>query len=182
VAPDPATGLVFVLGENFAGLVNPVLLAYDDATYDLVNMEQFTGLSQGADIVRWGRDGLAWHSTPSGAFGNNTPGKGQVVLVRGPFVLPEWTTSNPAAVLTSVSPSSTAAGAGVNLMLSVTGSNFVPGAVLLWNGGERTTTYVDSGHLTVAIPASDLAPSGTATLVINNPGSSNSNSVSFTIN
>ena len=30
-----------------------------------------------------------------------------------------------------------------------TGSNFVPGAVLLWNGPERATTYVDSSHLTL---------------------------------
>jgi trimeric autotransporter adhesin len=52
---------------------------------------------------------------------------------------------------------------------------------VLWNNHERTTTFVDSSHLTVAIPASDLAQAGTATVVVNNPGSSNSGSVSFTI-
>jgi len=62
--------------------------------------------------------------------------------------------TNPTPGLTSVSP--TSAGAGSNITLSVTGSRFVPGAVLLWNGAERTTTFVDSSHLTVAIPASDL--------------------------
>ena len=42
--------------------------------------------------------------------------------------------------------------AGDNFILTVTGSGFVPGAVLKWNGAERTPTYVDSSHLTVAIP------------------------------
>ena len=66
--------------------------------------------------------------------------------------------------------------------LPVTGSGFVPGAVLKWNGAERTTTFVDSSHLTVAIPKADLTQAGTATLVVNNPGSSDSSSISFTVN
>lgn len=67
-------------------------------------------------------------------------------------------------------------------MLAVAGSGFIPGAVVTWNGAERTTTFVDSSDLTVAIPASDLSQSGTATLTVNNPGSSASNSISFAIN
>ena len=102
--------------------------------------------------------------------------------MRSPFVLPQWGAVNPTPVFVSASPSSATAGSG-NLILTITGSNFVPGAVLLWNGAERTTTFVDSSHLTAAIPASDLATSGTtATLMVNNPGSSNSGSISFTIN
>src|SRR6202030_525633 len=102
--------------------------------------------------------GLAWHSSNNGAFGNSTPGSGQIFLMRGPFVLPEWGTINPAPGLLSVSPSSATAGSG-NLSVTVTGSNFVPGAVLTWNGAERTTSFVDSSHLTVAIPASDISHS-----------------------
>lgn len=180
VAPDPAIGRVFITGETLAGSANPVLFSFDPNTFELVNMQQFTGAAQAQDLVRWGRDGLAWHSSLNGAFGTGTPGKGQLFLVRGPFVLPAWAATNPVPGLTSVSPSS--AGAGSNITLSVAGSNFVPGAVLLWNGAERTTTFVDSSHLTVAIPASDLGQSGSATLVVNNPGSANSSSVSFTIN
>lgn len=101
--------------------------------------------------------------------------------MRGPFVLPQWASLNPTPSLASVSPSSTTVGSG-NLTITVTGSNFVPGAVLLWNGAERTTTFVDSSHLIVAIPASDVGATGTATLVVNNPGSSNSTSISFTVN
>jgi hypothetical protein len=171
---------VFVLGETFAGSANPLILAYDNTTFDLVNMQQFTGLAQGADLVRWGRDGLAFHTTPSGAFGNTTPGKGQLILLRGPFVLPQLLATNATPTLSSTSPSSATAGTG-NLTLTVNGSNFVPGAVLLWNGNERTTTFMDSSHLSVAIPASDLAQAAPVTIEVNNPGSGNSASVSFTI-
>ena len=181
VAPDPALGRVFFLGETLAGTANPVLLSYDSGKYVLLDMEQFTGAAQGMDLVRWGRDGLAWHTSNNGAFGNSTPGSGQVFLMRGPFVLPEWSTVNPTPGLASALPSSTTAGIG-NLNLTITGSNFVPGAVLTWNGSERSTTFVDSSHLIVAIPVSDVSKAGTATLAVNNPGSSNSNPISFTIN
>src|SRR5437588_1540184 len=181
VAPDPTPGRVFFLGETLAGSGNPVLLSYDSNRYVLVNMQQFTGAIQGMDLLRWGRDGLAWHTSNNGPFGNSTPGLGQVFLMRGPFVLPQWGTMNPTPGLASASPSSATSGTG-NLSLTITGSSFVPGAVLTWNGSERTTTFVDSSHLTVAIPASDFSKAGTATLAVNNPGSSNSSSISFTIN
>jgi hypothetical protein len=77
-------------------------------------------------------------------------------------------------------PSSAQAGGG-NFYLTATGSNFVPGAVLLWNGSERTTTYLDVAHLKVAIPAADIARSGTATLTVVNPGSAPSGGFSFPI-
>ena len=158
-----------------------MLLSFDSSRYVLLALEQFTGAAQGADLLRWGRDGLAWHSSSAGAFGNSTPGSGQIFLVQAPFVLPEWSTVNPTPGLASVSPSSVTAGSG-NLNITVTGSKFVPGAVLLWNGAERTTTFVDSSHLTIAIPASDISHSGSATLVVNNPSAPNSGAITFTIN
>jgi hypothetical protein len=181
VAPDPALGRVFIQGETLAGTANPVLFAFDSNRYVQLNMEQFTGAAQGADLLRWGRDGLAWHSSMGGAFGNSTPGTGQIFLMRGPFVVPAWSAANPTPGLVSASPSSVAAGSG-NLTLTIVGSNFVPGAALTWNGSERTTSFVDSSHLTAAIPASDVSKTGTATLAVNNPGSANSSSISFAIN
>ena len=181
VAPSPSYGLVFLLGETLAGTANPVLLSYDSNRYVLLGMQQINGAAEGQDLVRWGRDGLAWHSSNSGAFGNSTPGAGQLFLMRGPFVLPQWSTVNPTPGLVSASPASTSAGSG-NLILTITGSGFVPGAVVEWNGAERTTTFVNSSQLTAAIPASDVSQAGTATLVVNNPGSSDSSPISFTIN
>jgi trimeric autotransporter adhesin len=87
---------------------------------------------------------------------------------------------NPTPVLTSVSPSGAQSGGG-NFYLTATGSSFVPGAVLLWNGSERTTAFIDSAHLKVAIPAADIASPGTATLTVVNPGSAPSGPVFFQI-
>jgi len=109
-----------------------------------------------------GEDGLAWHTSNGGAFGNSTPGSRQVFLMCGPFVLPEWSTVNPTPGLSSALPSSATAGSA-NFTLTITGSNFVPGAVLTWNGAERTSTFVDGSHLTVSILASDVNQIGVGT-------------------
>jgi trimeric autotransporter adhesin len=181
VAADPAAGRVFILlGGSFGSPSEASLVVFDSSKYVFLGVQMFPGVAGGQDLVRWGRDGLAWH-TNSGVSGTSAPGSGQVVLMRGPFVLPQWGAVNPKPGLTSASPSSVAAGSG-NVAITVTGSSFVPGAVLLWNGAERTTTFVDASHLTVAIPALDVSHAGTATLVVNNPGSSNSSSISFTVN
>ena len=69
-----------------------------------------------------------------------------------------------------------------NTMLTLTGSNFIPGVAVTWNGNYRTTTIVDATHVTVAIPASDLASAGSASLVATNPGASVSHALTVTIN
>jgi uncharacterized protein (TIGR03437 family) len=63
--------------------------------------------------------------------------------------------------IASLSPSSIEAG-GTGLVLSVTGSNFVAGTVIRWNGQNRPTRFVDSAHLTADIPAADIALTGRA--------------------
>jgi uncharacterized protein (TIGR03437 family) len=82
----------------------------------------------------------------------------------------------------TVTPSTLDAGAAATA-LAVTGSNFRAGTALRWNGQNRPTTFVDSTHATVQIPASDLAAVGRGTLVAFNSeaGGGPSNSVSVTI-
>jgi hypothetical protein len=67
------------------------------------------------------------------------------------------------------------------LLLSVRGLDFVPGAVVSWNGSGRPTIFVSSEQLQVRIPASDLATAGVALLRVTNPGGGTSSAVSFTI-
>lgn len=122
------------------------------------------------DIVRWGQDGLA--VLTSG---------GHIYLLRGPIVTPQLLGRNTAATLASSSASTITHGAG-NTLLTLTGSNFVPGVAVTWNGGYRTTTIVDATHLTVAIPASDLAATGTASLLATNPGAAASSAITVTVN
>jgi hypothetical protein len=90
--------------------------------------------------------------------------------------------SNPAPTISSISPATAVAGSG-NFTLTITGTNFVNGAVVRWNGSDRTTTFVSSTQLTAAIPASDVATAGTANVTVFNPapGGGTSNTAIFTI-
>jgi hypothetical protein len=137
-----------------------------------LDMETIEGNTSytGVDMVRWGQDGLA--VLTSG---------GHIYLLRGAFVVPQLLNANSAATLASSSISSVVHGAG-NTLVTLTGSNFIPGVAVTWNGSYRTTTIMDSTHVTVALPASDLASAGTGALVANNPGASASNSLTVSIN
>lgn len=85
-----------------------------------------------------------------------------------------------APVLTSLNPSAAAAGSPA-LTLTVNGTNFVSSSTVRWNGSNRTTTFVSSSQLTAAIPATDVASPGTATVTVANPGGSTSNALTFTV-
>lgn len=121
-------------------------------------------------LVRWGPDGVAFIA-----------GR-QIVLARGPTVLPESATDNPAPSATSLAPMSATAGGG-NFTLTVTGSGFVPGSVVRWDGGDRTTRFVSSTELVAYIPASDLAVAGTPAVTVTSPlpGGGTSAAVTFTV-
>jgi Tol biopolymer transport system component len=53
--------------------------------------------------------------------------------------------------------------------LTVYGADFVASSVVRWNGSDCSTTYVDGGTLRAAIPASDVAAAGTASITAFNP-------------
>jgi hypothetical protein len=90
--------------------------------------------------------------------------------------------SNPVPTITAINPSSAVAGSG-GFTLTITGTNFVNGSVVRWNGSPRTTTFVSSTRLEAAIPASDVATAGTANVTVFNPapGGGTSNTATFTI-
>ena len=90
--------------------------------------------------------------------------------------------ANPVPVLMSLSPSS-ATGGGSEFTLTVTGSDFVDGAVVLWDGFDRLTMFISSIELQAEITASDIVTAGTATVTVFNPapGGGTSNSQSFSI-
>jgi photosystem II stability/assembly factor-like uncharacterized protein len=82
--------------------------------------------------------------------------------------------------ITALSPSSVTAGAS-QFTLTVTGSAFVSGAQVQWNGTGLTTTFVNSTSLTATVPAGDVANAGTATVTVLSGGVT-SNPFTFTIN
>jgi hypothetical protein len=89
---------------------------------------------------------------------------------------------NPVPSITSLSPSTSPAGSRA-LALTVTGTKFISGSVVRWNGSTRATTYVSSTSLNATITPDDMAASGSATVTVYNPspGGGTSGGLSFTI-
>lgn len=184
VEPDTSLQEVFFTTNSspysYAGTVDSITI-YDQNTFLPLSVLPIAFSNAGGnsdpnadtnavDLVRWGQDGLAALTT-----------SGQVYLLRGPAVVPQLLNQNMPAVLTSSSMTTISHGSG-NTVLTLTGSNFVPGVAVTWNGGYRTTTIVDGTHVTVAIPASDLVSTGTASLVATNPGGPASTALQISIN
>lgn len=173
VEADSTVNKVFYL-VPVGGIGNThTLVAFDPDTFTQVGSLDIGGVGGNpGSLIRWGQDGLAFRTSDD-----------QIFLIRTPLVLPPAASGNPLPVLNALSPSSAAAG-GPNFILTVSGSNFVLGSAVQWNGDERTTTFVSSTELKAAISASDIAAAGAALVTVINPapGGGPSSSLNFTIN
>lgn len=76
--------------------------------------------------------------------------------------------NNPVPVITSSSPAIKLVG-DPQFTLTVNGSNFVAGSMVMINGVARPTSYVGPGQLTATIPATDLQTAGTLLVSVFNP-------------
>ncbi len=182
VVPDTAQGFVFIVsGSN--GPAQPAINRFQLGNFVLDTALNLPPSADGQSVqynaVHFGQDGLALRVSPF-QYENASTTDYQILLFRGPLMLPAEALTNPAPALTGTSSSTIAVNSG-NQYLAVTGSGFMPGAVVLWNGSARTTTFIDSGHLKAAIPASDVAAAATIALTADNPGSSSSNSITVTV-
>jgi hypothetical protein len=106
---------------------------------------------------------------------NPAPGGGTSTAVN--FVI-----SNPAPVISSLSPSTATVG-GAAFTLTVNGNNFISNSEVRWNNSPRPTTFISSSQLTAAITASDISTAGTAAVTVVNPtpGGGSAQAASFTI-
>jgi FG-GAP-like repeat/Abnormal spindle-like microcephaly-assoc'd, ASPM-SPD-2-Hydin len=107
-----------------------------------------------------------------------------LLLLTGSFLSLFAQTPNPVPYLNQpVLPDSVVPG-GPSFTLTVTGSEFVSGAHVNWNGSPRATTFVSVTQLTATILASDIAKPSTAFITVTNPtpggGLSNSQFLSIT--
>jgi hypothetical protein len=176
---DTSINGAFFLDRNSYNVTSRVISAFDPSRFVMVGSLQLDNLTGDAfDLIRWGRDGLGFR-TAKDFWGN---GSGRVVLLRGSFVLPPSSAPNPVPSISALSPT-TVVSPGSNTWVTITGSNFVPGSAALWSGSARTTVFVNSGTLRVAIPAADLVTPRTANLKVNNPapGGGNSAPLTFTV-
>src|SRR5260221_12154036 len=75
--------------------------------------------------------------------------------IRGDMSAPLGTgAANPMPAASNIVPDTALAG-GAGFTLTVSGSGFIPGSIVGWNGAERATTYVSGTVLHAEIPASD---------------------------
>src|SRR5438874_2186 len=92
------------------------------------------------------------------------------------------TITNPVPTITSISPTSIAAGSA-DFILTVNGTNFVSTSTVNWNGAPLATSFVSSTQLAATVPASLVATAGTASITVVNPspGGGTSSAQTFTI-
>ncbi len=90
--------------------------------------------------------------------------------------------NNPVPTITTLSPSSATVGTG-SFTLTVSGTNFVSGAAVNWNGQSLPTTMAGVNQLTATVQASDIASTGTEKVTVSNPspGGGASSALSFTV-
>ena len=182
VAPDPSLHQVFFGTVSGVGGPESLTSASTDTnqltsvvTLPTLSMPSSGPSNYADDLFRWGQDGLALLLRGDiGSIGAN------LYLLRGPFVVPQELNTNKAALITSVSSGTLKVGSG-NTILTITGSNFLQGVAVTWNGSYRTTTIGDSNHITVAIPTSDLAEASAGTVVVVNPGAPASSSLTVMV-
>jgi len=89
----------------------------------------------------------------------------------------------PVPTLVSIDPNTSPAGIVTPLALTATGTNFVSGSQVMWNGVAMATTFVSATQLTASIPPNYFtnANLGTVNVFVVNPDSTVSNELPFTI-
>jgi hypothetical protein len=113
------------------------------------------------------------------------PGTEQVLVVN-----PGGAQSNPAPLMVTAPPpivsslSPTSANVGdPAFTLTVSGTGFVAGSVVEWNGAALSTTYISATQLSALVDAGRLALPGTASVtVVNSNPTQISNSLPFVVN
>lgn len=92
------------------------------------------------------------------------------------------TITNPVPTLTSISPTTKAAGSGA-FTLTVNGTNFAANSVVNFNGTAKTTTFVNSMLVTASILATDIATGGSDPVTVTNPapGGGTTTAQTFTV-
>lgn len=82
--------------------------------------------------------------------------------------------------LTSISPSETYKGHS-DLTLTLTGSNYLSGATVTYNGSNLVTTFVNTTQLTAVIPAATMLTISTASVAVINPNTARTAAQQFTV-
>ncbi len=166
-----ATGVGFVSGASITLNGTAVATTFDSAT-------QLHATVPAADVVAAGTVTVGV-TNPDKSTTNTLP----LTVIAGGL--------GPAPTLTSINPNTSPNGITADLTLTATGTNFVSGSTVMWNGVAMATTFGSSTQLTATIPKSEFnipasffdPTTGTATeqVFVLNPDSTVSNELPFTI-
>jgi trimeric autotransporter adhesin len=183
VLPNSAINRVFAVGNT------PFFSSFGITSYNLPQftpeavaslaalVPPFSGAPSVSNLIQWGTNGLAF-ILPAGGSTNS-----QIVIVQSPTLLLTATkTASPTPVLKSLSPTTATHGTG-NFLMTVHGSNFVPGSTVTWNGKAISANYLTPTQVRVYVPASHISSTGIAKILVKNPtpGGGESNIVGFTV-
>jgi len=166
----PAGSGDFTLTVNGSDFISSSSVRWAGAnrTTTFVSATQLTAAIAAADVATGG--------TFDVTVSNPSPGGGVSNAIA-------FTVENPVPTLTSISPTSATAG-GAGFTLTVTGTNFVTGSIVRWNGSDRSTTFVSATQVTAAISAADIATGGTGQVTVFNPAPAGgtTSQATFTVN
>ena len=152
----------------------------------------FTGTFASGDVYRLAINGNVLTVNRNGVtLGTRTDANNRVptggaagVTVVYPGTFDDWqggdTSVTISPAISSISPTFMTAG-GPAFTLTVTGSNFVSGSKVRWNGSDRVTTFVSATQLRATVLAADVATAGTVPVTVFNPDGSLSNTMSFEV-
>jgi hypothetical protein len=96
---------------------------------------------------------------------------------------PPAQSNNAVPTITGITPTTATAGVA-QLSIAVSGTGFVSGSAVRWNGTAVATTFSSDTSVTATVPATDLADGGTTAITVFNPapGGGTSAAANFTIN
>ena len=175
VLPDTANSRTYIL-DDFAGYDGTSgytdVLSFDQTTFKQVGsvsiaIQEYNFVD---DLNRWGADGFAFRSAYQTSLD-------EIVIFRSSIA---HTATGATPSLTNVTPSSATVGTATT-QITVTGSGFVPGATVLWNGAALGTVYVSATQLTALAPTTEFASAGTAQITVINPSGNSSSAVTFSV-
>ena len=149
-----------ILGTNFVAL-STVTLNGNNIPTVFVNNATLQATVPAADVANSGTLQISVVNPPQNTNQNIPPGGGSSNLVA-------LTVSNPVPSISSLTPTSGAAGSAATTV-TVAGSSFVSNSVVLLNGSPRTTVVTNSGALTVSLTAADFTSAGAYKVQVSNP-------------
>ena len=155
----PVGTLVTVTGTDFTGASAVALNGTPVMAYTVLNASSLT-----FTVPVGATSGLIAVTTPGGTATSAT-----VFTVIVP---------NPVPTLASLSPASVVAGSS-DFTITVTGTNFGAGSVVLFNGTALRTAFVSATQLTAQVPASAVATAGSYEVVVRNPAPGGGTSAAF---